>query len=397
MATKAISRFVLSLLAATLVNACWATHSNAAADSDTAQAESTIFSFEIGGYAKTDLIFSDFNAGPLSPGSLGRDLYVPATIPIGSTGESYVDLHAKESRINFKATRLFESGASLKGFLEVDFLETSQGHTDLYESLRLRHAYVQYGHWLMGQTWTTLFNVSALPENLDFIGPSESTIFRRQAMLRYSKGPWQFALENPRTTITPYGGGPRIKADDHKRPDAVLRYNHENTRSSFTAAGIVRQLSYQNTLAGSHEKSTGYGISLSGKVIVGDNDDFRWMASSGKGLGHYIGLNTANGAVMDVNDQLDPISATGVFGSYRHFWNGQWRSNFTLGYLAVNNELALTGTDVTKNASSIHLNLIFKPRPALDLGIELLFANRELENGSNGDLSRLQFSAKFAY
>ncbi|MEE8339884.1 MAG: hypothetical protein V3R56_07045 [Xanthomonadales bacterium] len=53
--------------------------------------------------------------------------------------------------------------------------------------------------------------------------------------------------------------------------------------------------------------------------------------------------------------------------------------------------------EVTRNASSLHLNLIYSPQPKLDFGIEFIYANREIESGTDGDLKRLQFSAKYAY
>jgi len=91
------------------------------------------------------------------------------------------------------------------------------------------------------------------------------------------------------------------------------------------------------------------------------------------------------------------IDSRGIFGSYRHFWNEKWRSNLTFSYLAVDNDIVLTGMGVTKNASSVHVNLIYRPQPKLDFGIEFLYADREIESGTDGDLTRFQFSAKYAY
>jgi len=121
------------------------------------------------------------------------------------------------------------------------------------------------------------------------------------------------------------------------------------------------------------------------------------MASTGKGMGRYMGLNTANGAVLDADGDLHGIKSTGVFGSFRHFWTEAWRSNLTLGYLWVDNDTGYTGEGVTKDAKSIHANLIYSPIPKLDLGIEFMYADREIESGLDGDLKRLQFSAKYAY
>jgi hypothetical protein len=354
-------------------------------------------SYKFGGFVKTDVMFTDYGSGSYS--GAGRDFYIPGTTPVGDgDGESYLDFHAKESRINFKTTHNLDNGAKIGTFLEMDFQLPAGGNERVSNSFapRIRHAFVTYNKWLVGQTWMTFFNVGALPENLDFVGPAESTIFGRQPMIRYTSGPWQFALENPETTVTPYGGGGRIVTDDNNAPDAVLRYNMKGDWGTFTVAGLYRQLSYDN---GStiDDSTTSYGISVSGKFVFGNKDDFRWMASTGKGLGRYMGLNTANGAVLDENGRLHAIDSTGIFGSYRHLWNDKWRSNLTLGYLTVDNDTELTGTGVTKNASSMHFNLIYSPQPKLDFGVELLLADREIESGADGDMTRLQFSAKYAY
>jgi len=354
-------------------------------------------SYKFGGFVKTDVIYSDYSSGSYS--GAGRDFYIPGTTPVGDgNGERYLDFHAKESRINFKSIHLLDNGAELGTFLEMDFQLSGHGDERVSNSFnpRLRHAFVTYNKWLVGQTWMTFQNVGALAENLDFIGPSESTIFGRQPMIRYTSGPWQIAAENPETTITPYNGGDRIIADDNSIPDLVLRYNLSGDWGSFAAAGLLRELAYNNN-AGIDNSTTGYGISLSGKFMFGNKDDFRWMVSTGSGMGRYIGLNTANGAVLDMDGNLHAIDSTGVFGSYRHLWSDKWRSNLTLGYLSVDNDTDLTGMGVTKEASSVHVNMIYSPQPKLDFGLELLLADREIESGADGDMTRLQFSAKYAY
>jgi len=367
-------------------------------------------SYKFGGYVKLDAMYSDFSGGSVASGNIGRDFYIPGTVPVGVEGESYTDFHAKESRINFKTSHNLDNGAKITTMLEMDFLATNDGNERVSNSYapRIRHAFFTYNKWLFGQTWMTFFNVGALPENLDFVGPAESTIFGRQAMIRYTSGNWQFAAENPETTITPYEGKlcdaegkncvTRIVADDNAMPDLVARYNMKGSNGgSFTVAAIGRELAYKNNAAGINSSETGYGVSVSGKWMVFGKDDIRWMASAGKGMGRYMGLNTANAAVLDENGDLEAIDSWGMFGSYRHFWNDKWRSNLTLGYLSVDNDTALTGTGVTTEASSVHVNLIYSPVPKMDFGIEYMHANREIESGLDGDLDRIQFSAKYAY
>jgi hypothetical protein len=351
-------------------------------------------SYKFGGFVKLDAMYSDYDSG--SSSGPGRDFYIPGTIPVGDgDGESYTDFHIKESRINFKSTHNLDNGDKVNTMLEMDFHLSGQGNERVSNSWspRVRHAFFTYNNWLFGQTWMTFFNVGALPENLDFVGPAESTVFGRQAMIRYSTGNWQFAAENPETTITPYGGGGRIVSDDNLIPDLVARFK----LGSITFAGIARELAYEDSAAGIDDSTSGYGLSVSGKHMVGERNDIRWMATIGSGLGRYVGLNTANAAVLDANGNLHSIDTTSAFASYRHFWNDQWRSNFTLGYLSVDNDTDLTGMGVTESANSFHVNLIYSPVPKMDFGIELMHASREVESGADGDMTRLQFSAKYAY
>ncbi|HOP22972.1 MAG TPA: DcaP family trimeric outer membrane transporter [Gammaproteobacteria bacterium] len=354
--------------------------------------------YAFGGFVKTTASFSSYSDGDLASGSAGRDFYIPATIPVGGDGESTdFDFGAKESRINFKSDHVLESGDKLSTFVEMDFLLPPGGDERISNSYnpRLRHAFIKYNDWLFGQTWSTFQNVGALPESVDFLAASESTIFERQSMIRYTNGNWQFALENPETTITPYGGGGRIVSDDNSMPDLVARYNHKADWGHFTVAALVRNLEYDQV--GNNESTSSYGLSLSGKVMVGEKDDLRFMLSTGSGMGRYIGLNTANGAVINDDGNLSAIDSTAGFISYRHFWNEKVRSNFIFSQINVDNNTDYTGLGVTRSARSIQANVLFSPVSKITLGLGWLYAERELESRADGELNRLIFTAKYAF
>lgn len=356
-------------------------------------------SLKIGGYVKADYMVSDFSGGAVAGNSVGRDFYVPSTVPVGGDGETYTDFHAQETRIHLTSEHNLDSGDYIKAYIEMDFLVGDNGDERISNSYqpRMRHAFVQWNNWLFGQTWNTIFNVGALPDLLDFVGPSESTVFGRQVMIRYTNGPWQLSAENPETTVTPFGGGPRIDADDNKIPDLVARYNFSGDWGQWSIAGILRELAYEDASQGFDTSEAGYGISVAGKFNVGERDDFRWMVSGGKGLGRYVGLNIVNGAVLDENGDLETIDTLSAFLAYRHYWTDRFRSSVALGWFSADNPTELTGLDVTKEAKSFHANFIWTPLPKLDLGVEYIFANREIESGADGDLNRFQFSAKYAY
>ncbi len=350
--------------------------------------------FRFTGFIKHDMMMSRYSGGSVPANSILRDFHVPAAIPVGGDRSTTdFDTHIRETRFIFDVRRPEDN---LQALLEFDFSASTGGDERLTNatSPSIRHAFVRWNNLLAGQTWTTLFNVGALPENLDFVGPAEGTIFVRQAQLRYTNGPWQFAVENPETTVTPFGGGPRIVTDTSNVPDFILRYNHAGQRSQFTAAGMLRQLGIDGP-AGT-DRELAWALSLSGKFDLGSND-LRWMLSGGSGIGRYLGLNTANEAVLDADGNLNTIDALGGFVSYRHLWNDQWRSNFTLSAFRADNDTDLTGMAVTKSAESAHVNLIYQATAHLRFGIEYQYARREIESGASGNMNRLQFSTIYAF
>jgi len=360
--------------------------------------DGTRSTYSFGGYIKVDGMFTDVGAGDLAPSSAGTQFYIPGTIPVGDAEGEGPDFiaQARETRLSFKSEHQLANGKQASTYIEMDFFLSGFGNERISNSYapRMRHAYLTYDKWLIGQTWTTFQDVGALPENLDFIGPAESTVFGRQTMVRYTNGALELAAENPETTLTPNGGGARIVSDDGPLPDLIARYTFSLPNGYIKAAGLLRSLDYD--IGGQSDNTVGWGLTVSGKHNFGRND-IRWMATTGSGMGRYFGLNTANGGVLDPGGNIEAIDQFGAFGSYRHFWNDKWRSNFTLGYLSNDNPIDLTGDGVTKDVYSVHVNLLYSPFPKVTVGGELLYANREIESGADGDLTRFLFSAKYAF
>ncbi len=352
---------------------------------------------KFGGYIKMDAMSTSYSDGTLPSGSIGRDFYIPSLTPVGGTEENRTfDMHARQTRFNLGTDSVID-GHKLKTFIEMDFLATPGGNERITNSYspRMRHAFIAFDNWLFGQTWSTFQNVGSLPETADFIGNTDFGIFVRQTQIRYTAGNFQFAIENPETTITPNGGGTRIVADDNELPDFVGRYNYNNGGLSLVAAVLARQLTY-NDGAAIDDSITSFGLSLTGKLMIG-KDDVRFGVNTGSGMGRYIGLNVANGAVLKADNTLEAIDSTAVYAAYRHHWDAKWRSNITYSAIAIDNDVSLTGTSATKETSSIRLNLFYSATDKLTFGGEFAHANRELESGADGDMDRLQFTAKLAF
>jgi hypothetical protein len=351
------------------------------------------------GYIKADAMFSSYSAGTLGPQSLGRDFYIPGLTPVGGVKESsQFDAHVKQTRFRFASDTKTEEGDSITGVIELDFLVTPGGNERVSNSYvpRVRHAFIKYKEWTIGQTWTTFQDVAILPESVDFVGTTDGVTFGRQALVRYTKGAWEFALENSETTITPFGGGARIVADDGAMPDAVVKYTQKFDWGHVSAAGILRQLNYQSGDA-IDDSASSMGVSITSKIKVGDTDDVRLSFITGSGLGRYVALNAVNAAALDANGNLKTIDLTAFAVSYRHVWNSQMRSSFSYSMLSADNDVALVGNGATESTSNVSANLLYSPTKTITVGGEIKQATRELESGADGDMTRLQFSVKYAF
>ena len=354
--------------------------------------------FSFGGFIKFDSMITDTSDGELADGSVGRLFYLPSTIPVGGTSENGNDFdsHAQFSRLWFGADTDLD-GHKLKAYLEMDLFGNALGNevaTNTY-GLTIRHAYVSWDKWLAGQTWSNFQDAGALPDAVDFVGPTEGTIFVRQAQLRYTNGPWSFSLENPETTYTSYLTGVRGNSDDNSVPDVTVRYMNRGSWGHFGVAALLRQLKVANTLGS--EEDTAYAVSFSGKWNAGANDDIRYMFSYGDGIGRYLGLGLGPDAMVAADGSIESLDGFGGYVAWRHAFSKKLRGNLFYSMAEFDNDTSLTGLGVTQSARSFHANLIYSPIPKVDIGAELIWGNRELESGADGDLRRLHMHVKYSF
>ena len=244
---------------------------------------------------------------------------MPKAIPVGgghtAEGGADTDMGVNFSRFWFGADTDLDSGDKLKAYLEFDLFgggstafTGNEIATNTY-ALTLRQAYVQWNNWLAGQTWTNFQDTAALPDTVDFLGPTEGTVFVRQAQVRYTNGPWSFSMENPETVYTPFNGNmAQVAGDDGEMPGLHRPLHHEGRlgplRHRRPGAPAAPTRTVRPTI---DTDNTGYGLSVSGKFNLGKNDDIRYMVTGGSGIGRYIGLALSNDAVLDANGDLDNI------------------------------------------------------------------------------------------
>ena len=358
----------------------------------------TAFSF--GGFIKLDALYSMYSDGDRATASIGDDFYIPSTVPIGGNSGEKFDMHAKQTRFNVKGVSNTDAG-QVTGFLEIDFQLSSQGDERISNSYspRVRHAFLNWDYsndasFLAGQTWTTFFNVAALPNTVDFVGPA-GTVFQRQAMLRWSKtlaagNRIHIGVENPSTGL--YGANGAGDIDSSNLPDITARYDIASGDASYSLAAVGRELRYKNNALNVDESAVGFGLSGSAVWTFGA-DDLKLMLNYGN-LGRYMGLQSYRDGFIDTDGSIELADQAGGFIAYKHAWNSQWRSSLVLS-ASVSDNPGWADPGTPKAYQSMHVNLIYSPTKKLNFGGEIIYGDKELESGAKGDMTRLQFMAMY--
>lgn len=364
---------------------------------------------KLGGTIKTVANFTSFNDGQVAANTLGRDIYVPASTPIGGARSRVNDFSAKQTRL-WLDLRTDVAGHALKGYIEGDFqvapgTQGSQRTTNGYD-FGLRRAYVQFDGLLVGQDWSTFQYVPALPETTDLIGATEGTVFVRQPLIRYTAPigahlTIAVAAENPETASATAGMPTLIENDDDHIPDFVGRVTYAAGFGELSLAGIARQISAVN--GSQHADTDGFGVSGAGKLNLNaaKTADLRFMATYGRGISRYVGLNFAPDGILVAGDNglhdvtvfagfaavhVPIVSAVrfNLIGSYQHVG---YPGGFAPTAFATFNRESWSGAG----------NVFYTPVKNLDFGIEYRHGRREIVSGGSGTLDRVELAAKYGF
>jgi hypothetical protein len=351
------------------------------------------------GYVKSDAILSNHSTGV---DSVGDQELLPGSIPVGPTAGQHktnqATFHARQSRLGFGTSTPTDHG-ELATYVEGDFFGADGNESSNSHGFRLRHAYGSLGKLLAGQTWTNFFNEQAYIETLDFGGPT-GEIFVRQAQFRwtekYAGGDWSVSAESPESVIAVPGSATPFRSDSDHAPDFTARVRRTTGRATYSAGALARNVHVDSAALGADSGRWGGALSFSGIVPVGVRDDLRFDANAGNAIGRYQVGGFFPDGYLDASGNLQLAQQASGYVAYRHFWTPQLRS--TVEYSAAGSTPpAGTAAGINKSDRSQHLNLIWSPIAAVNLGGELVHAERAVVGGDHGTLNRIQFSAQYSF
>jgi len=336
------------------------------------------------------------------------DRFLTYSIPVEGTPEAgkgpRMSLWGGPSKINFDVRTPTEVG-QMRAFIESDF--AGSGAT-----MRLRHAYLQYRGFIVGQTWSTFSDPDAPVEDLDFEGLNAENV-TRQAQVRYFRPIGKdrrlaIALEFPTASIS---GGQSV----NQVPDLIGRVRWQRGEGHLQGALVLRQI--RGELEGQAnvvQGAFGWGVSASGVVPVpkwSPADKVVFQFNGGMGVARYINdLNSAGGQdaiFVPSTGELRPLGAYGFYVDYEHHWEAgnifglglslpELRSSLIWGFVNVTN-LAEQPDDAYHRTNRLGLNLVFSPIARLDVGGEFVYGTRENKDGGRGRARQLQLRLRYLF
>lgn len=252
----------------------------------------------------------------------------------------------------------------ISGKIEVDFLGANDG-------LRIRHAYFNYGQWLIGQTWSNFAVPDYMPETIDALGYVGGAV-KRDAQIRYTH---KFNAETQLVTAL----------EDSKDALSNMRIPVLSTRLNQSFADRAGALSLRGMVS---EKRTvadnelAWGIGLGAKYDISAKTTLKADYYLVKGDSSLVSW-TNQGFAIDANknimalNQFDSITV----GVTQQF-NSQWRGTLGYGYMKAdeNQDYIRYLSDPTKANKTLWqawANVFYSPKKPLSFGLEYVYGERK--------------------
>ena len=274
-------------------------------------------------------------------------------------------------------------------------VETDFNGTD--NKFRIRHAYGQTSHFIVGQTWTNFSDIETLPLTVDVDGPP-SAVTLRTVLIKYYldfKPGWRFraSIESPSATIY-IPDTLAIEEVTQNYPALASNIKKDWKAVQIKTAGILNPISVRN-LSGERAALLGRGLLLSINTNIGAGSSLKFQGIYGNGIASF--LNLADNSAFDV--VLNPISGkyqlTTCYGGYVAYNLNIIKKYFDMdivyGLVKLNMEDYFPGY-LFKAGEYITVNGFFEYPEAFRLGLEYSYGYKKTKDGSNGDANRFAFT-----
>ncbi|ULQ55802.1 DcaP family trimeric outer membrane transporter [Flavihumibacter rivuli] len=330
---------------------------------------------------------------------LSSDLFITSEIPTtGQTDIKFNRVHfsANQSRMGF-AFKFPTAGKNTTAFIEADFFSSAKGANS---NFRLRHAYLTYGEFLIGQSWTNFGDVSNSPNTLDLEGPN-SMPASRVAQVRWKrqytkKFSLLLAAEEPRADYTPLDSAQSVKA---AFPEVVVKPAMNFKQGKWISSVIYKPIVYTDKDYSFKKRIRAWGVTSSLTLNIPDQPKAILKGIRKKVVNVFVILgNGTQGAVNDFGglgfEALPSDSVTlkslmyyGGYVSFSFVFKKRWSSTYVMSYL--HQEKPEGVEDFFKKSNYLSANAIYAINKYFTAGGEFLFGSRENYDNTKGRAFRV--------
>ncbi len=331
---------------------------------------------------------------------LNNDVFITSEIPTTRlTDIKFKRFHisANQSRLGF-AFNFPRAGKATSAYLEGDFMSSSTGANTYF---RLRHAYITYGDFLIGQTWTNFGDVNAAPNTLDLEGPN-SMPASRVAQVRWRKDINEklnllLAIEEPKGDYTPLNQASSIRA---AFPEIVIKPKLTIKNGHWSNSFIYKPIIYTDKDYSFKKKLGAWGFTSSLSINIPDTKTYHLFQIKNRTFNAF-GI-IGNGTQGSVNDfgglgyeafpkdstSLEALLYYGGYLSYSFVFKKRWSSTFVYSYL--HQEKPVTTNNIFKRSHYFAVNTILALNKYFTIGTEVLYGAKKNYDNTSGNALRVQ-------
>ncbi|WOE33118.1 DcaP family trimeric outer membrane transporter [Acinetobacter sp. SAAs470] len=329
-----------------------------------------------------------------------------STVPLkGSTAEAnnsdklQSTLNATRLGFNFKTPNIGKH--SVGGKIEMDFFGGAGRDT-----FRIRHAYLTYGDWLIGQTWSNFNAVEYYPETVD-ASLSVGGSLTRVPQVKYSyiidkNVNFSLSLEDPKAETVAASGTQNFTTDTKaklKLPSAVGRLNYKFDNGSALSGRLF--LTQKATNHENKEHILAWGAAIGGKYQLTDNSLLRFDYNHIKGDSKNV-LWSNYAYVFDDFGTIHANEFNTVTIGFTQKITSKIRSTLGFGYMRANSNNAfadLVYDDSTQNKELKQgwINVFYNPVKPINFGIEYMYGERKTFMDLKGIDNRINLTAIYDF
>ena len=248
----------------------------------------------------------------------------------------------------------------------MDFWDGAEGNG----KLRIRHAYVDFNNWLLGQTSSGMANIETNTESVDytlFMGYS----WTRTPQVRYN---FNLAPEHNLKVAAEY-----VDSRSSELPALTAKYVYNQSNLTAVAQGFVHE-KRATVMVNSAEKDLdklAWGIggglkfkptannSIQGHIYHVEGDE-KFVSYTAQNVGMLNGYATKGDFSVNASQtDLDQNKVNTYVLGYSHKLSDQWRTNLVASLLDFDDSTAYAKNNTTANkrVSDLAANLFYTPVP----------------------------------